>query len=148
LKIGYQDVLYMTATVWGEARGEHFVGKMAVAQVIINRARRPGWWSRQAGDGIEDDTLAAVCVDPDQFSCWRDKQAENVRRLAAGDLEMLSSPDYRSCLRAVLCALEAGIGDVTDGSTHYHAAGARPGWARNLVPVKVIGNHSFYNNVP
>ena len=51
----------MAATVWGEARGEPFEGKVAVAWVIINRSRKPGWWG-------ED--IRSVCSARWQFSCW------------------------------------------------------------------------------
>ena len=34
----------LARTVWGEARGECFRGKLAVAWVARNRAEHPRWW--------------------------------------------------------------------------------------------------------
>ena len=36
----------LARTLWGEARGEGRAGMQAVANVIRNRAARPGWWGR------------------------------------------------------------------------------------------------------
>lgn len=36
----------VAATIWGEARGESYEGKLAVGCVIRNRVESPGWWGR------------------------------------------------------------------------------------------------------
>ena len=55
-----QDI-YMAKTIWGEARGEGLRGMQAVANVIMNRVDRGGWY----GASIKD-----VVLKPLQFSCW------------------------------------------------------------------------------
>lgn len=52
----------LARTVFGEARSEPPEGRLAVAYVAINRARDPGrrW----------PPNLAAVLLQPHQFSCW------------------------------------------------------------------------------
>lgn len=142
-----KDIMYMTATVYGEARGEPYLGKVAVAHVIVNRAKRPGWWSRQVDD-VKDDTPAAVCVDKYQFSCWNesDPNSSVVRKIAIERLDPYENKSIRSCLYAVLAAIE-GEQDPTDNATHYHTKNILPHWAEDLDPSFAIGNHLFYNNV-
>lgn len=145
-----RDVLYMAATIWGEARGEPYQGKVAVGHVIMNRLHRPGWWSRQKNDGIPDDTIAAVCRDPYQFSCWNsiDPNSRKVRAIALNELPPLGDYDFRVCLRAALQVIDAVEDDPSEGATHYHVKGVFPTWARHIAPHKVIGNHLFYKDVP
>lgn len=143
LKYGEGDFLALTRTLWGEARGESDEGKVAVAWVIRNRLAKPGWWSRERGDGVPDDTIEAVCKDPAQFSCWWDKQAPRVRTL--------SPSDSRGCDRIARAVLEGEIEDPTGGATHYHTilrpqnvGKWPPSWANSMVKTKVVGSHIFY----
>lgn len=52
------DVDIIAKTLYGEARGETTMGKIAVATVIYNRAN---------GDNTK---YVKVCLKPKQFSCW------------------------------------------------------------------------------
>lgn len=145
-----QDILYMAATIWGEARGEPYLGKVAVAWVIMNRANKPGAWSRQSDQAVPADTPAAVCIEPLQFSCWNaaDPNSKMVKALTAGDaLQNLGNEVYRSCLRAAIDVIDLVEADPTNGSTNYHATGILPAWAVRKSPAAEIGRHLFYNNV-
>jgi len=133
------DLITLARTLWGEARGEPREGQIAIAWVIRNRLEHPGWWSRQRGDDIPDDTIEAVCRDPAQFSCWWDAQAPLVRTRSLGPQIELA--------RAVLGGLEP---DPTGGADHYHtiarpeaAATWPPKWAVGH-PGVTIGRHLFY----
>lgn len=55
------DLWDFAKTIWAEARGEPLEGQIAVANVILNRARQGGWWG---------DDVVKVCRKPKQFSCW------------------------------------------------------------------------------
>ena len=56
------DIDTLARTLFGEARGELYGGRVAVANVIINRAAsQVTWW----GNTVEE-----VCRKPKQFSCW------------------------------------------------------------------------------
>lgn len=136
----------MAATLWGEARGETYEGKLAIAHVIMNRLKKPGWWSRSKDD-VPDDTVAAVCVDPAQFTCWHDGQAARVRDRAKNPDLYMGEFAFRSCLRAALAVLDTPTVDPTSGATHYHTAAILPGWAKTLSPCAAVGSHLFYNNV-
>ena len=52
------DIWVFAKTIWAEARGEPLEGQIAVANVIINRARQGGWWG---------DEVAKVCRKPKHF---------------------------------------------------------------------------------
>lgn len=117
-------------------------GQIAVAWVIRSRATNPGWWSRQRGDGIPDDTIEAVCLDPHQFSCWWDGQAKRVRSSTLAQLGTL--------YELAEAVLNDQIPDPTNGADHYHAIlrpeGVEvwpPVWAQKKVG-KRIGRHLFY----
>ncbi|MCB9996602.1 MAG: cell wall hydrolase [Rhodospirillales bacterium] len=125
------EIDVLARTIWGEARGEGSAGMQAVANVVLNRARRGGWWG---------DDVIAVCQKPYQFSCWN-KDDPNYRRLQRVDTnDLYFATAKRMARRAVYGALP----DITEGADHYHAAGITPLWSAGERPVAVIGNHIFY----
>lgn len=147
LPVRAQDLDAAARTVWAEARGEGFEGMFSVACVILNRTKRPCWWSRERGDGIPDDTIEAVCHDPWQFSCWNADDPNRPRMLALTGDDIL----YRAALTAVALAIISGK-DPTCGSTHYMTRRRREkGWPKNWGeprdPIVIIGEHLFYNDI-
>lgn len=143
--VSVNDLTTMALTVWAEARGELEIGRRAVAWVIRNRFESPGWWSRNRGDDIPDDTIAAVCRDPYQFSAWNPADPNRSR---LDNPKTQERPDYQAIFaicRSVLASKTADD-DPTSGCTHYCtvAAARQTRWARGRVPVVVIGNHQFY----
>ena len=127
----------LARTIWGEARGESFRGKLAVGWVARNRVEHPRWWGRD---------LESVLTKPAQFSCWNPDDPNAARCRAVG-------PDDRAfieCLAAARAVTEGTIADPTgaceqgDGADHYHVAGLEPGWSRDQVPLITIGRHVFY----
>lgn len=138
----HRDLQIMLQTVAAEARGEPWLGKVGVCHVILTRALNPKWWSRHHDD-LQDDTLAAVCKDPAQFSCWDDpKSLEFIRTMT------LSDAGVRDCAAAITGVLSGLVGDPTKGATHYHNTSVSPKWSRTLTPSLVVGHHLFYNTVP
>lgn len=137
------DLDQVALTLWAEARGETLEGQRAVLYVIINRLKAPGWWSRQNGDGIPDDTLAAVCHDRYQFSCWNPSDRQSVRLHNPKTLKLIKVQRIRQWVVQEL--LQPGI-DPTNGADHYctRAAAKVTRWAKGRTPVAVIGNHQFY----
>lgn len=125
----------LTATVWGEARGECLDGKFAVALVISNRVKDPRWPKE-----YED-----VILQPKQFSCWLESDSnypECVTILSA----TASHPDpiWRECRCAACAILGNWIRDITAGANHYHAVGIIPYWAKDQKATVIIGKHLFY----
>lgn len=136
------DIEILAKTIYGEARGSNMPGKIAVASVIINRFKRPGWWTRHP-DNVLDDTIAAVCLDPKQFSCWNDGDP-NLRKIALlqGDSAVL-----QECTFAALGVILGHFTDPTGGSCHYAVVGTNPSWAEGHVPVCTLGKHEFWNDI-
>ena len=112
--------------VYFEARGESLEGQLAVAEVVLNRAR----------SGRYPTTICAVVVQPAQFSF--------VRR-------GVIPPADRSCdawRRAVAIARIAQAGGrrmLADNVLLYHARYVSPGWGRRLERSAQIGLHIFYS---
>lgn len=134
-----EDLDIMARTLWGEARGEPLAGKVAIAHVINNRFKKPGWWSRNP-DQIQDDTISAVCRDPYQFSCWNDNDPNKSKLLAVKDTDTA----FRDCLLATAGVLSGNFYDPTNGANHYHTKSVAPKWAAGQTPVAYVGNHIFY----
>lgn len=139
-----EDLEIMALTVWAEARGESPNGQRAVAWVIRNRFENPGWWSRNANDGIPDDTIAAVCKDPYQFSCWNPSDPNRAR---LDNPKTKDRTDYQVILKLCAGVMSADPKtDPTGGADHYctSAVVRYTRWARGRKPVAVIGAHHFY----
>jgi len=126
----FYPILISAITVFREAGGEPFAGKVAVARVIRNRARpehRP--WP---------DTLEGVCLQKAQFSCWNPGEPACSRVPIRGTADWAC---FLDCLRAVE---ESEILDPTDGATHYYNPKlADPPWAKHLTVIREIGHHRF-----
>lgn len=138
------DLITLALTVWAEARGEGLDGQRAVAWVIRTRWEHPGWWSRQRGDGIPDDTITAVCRDPCQFSCWSPDDPHYPRLFLPATRERLDYQLARKVGEDVMNAPPEA--DITGGADHYctKAVARYTRWARGHKPIRVIGNHQFY----
>lgn len=102
-----------------ESRGEHYYGKLAVAQVVLNRTTNPQW----------PNTICGVVFQPFQFSWtrhWKNwtysRQSMSVAKLAT-----IHAPHNMSDLKA----------------THFHSGGYPRGWPY-LEHLATIGNHHFY----
>lgn len=139
-KYTFEDVLYMAATIYGEARGEAYKGKIAVGSVIRNRAEKGGWF----GQGVK-----GVCLKNFQFSCWNHADPNHFmcNEIAKNFSKRADDLVVQECLTAALLVLTGRVRDDTSGSTHYHTKAVKPIWSKGLTPVTTIGNHLFFNNV-
>ncbi len=136
-----EDIGILARTIYGEARGEPYEGKKAIAHVVLNRVRR--------GDGQfrRDVTLAAACLRWMQFSCWNpdDPNVAAITRVDPDDSA------FRECQRAAHEAMDET--DFTGGATHYHTVQAPrgaawpPAWARGHRPTCTVGAHAFYAGI-
>lgn len=140
------DAQRVAATLWAEARSEPVQGIVAVANVIRNRAKKPGWW----GEGY-----SGVCLAPKQFSCWTpeggqrnyDRLLTVMQQFAAGT--PITDPGLRECIGIAHLAMGDYLRDNTKGSYHYHTAtlSPRPKWAKGHTPVVQVGSHVFYSDI-
>ena len=132
------DADIATATLWGEARGEPYAGKVAVAHVLINR------WITTTGQWGKDDTLASVCLRDRQFSCWNrdDPNFYPITHVGDGDF------DFCHCSQALREALTTPREhDPTGGARHYHTGSVHPKWAMGRKPSLRVGRHVFYAGI-
>src|SRR5690242_9293677 len=70
------DTALAAVTIWQEARGEAYAGKLAVAEVIRNRIKE-----RYASDG----TVAGTVIRPKQFSGWNSSDSNRIPSLQIDD---------------------------------------------------------------
>ena len=121
----------LARTIFGEARGEGIHGMQAVANVVMNRVRKGGWW----GATVED-----VCKKPAQFSCWNtsDPNYEKIQSVTTDDVQ------FRQALNIAKLAVSGNLSDITGEATHYHSIAVKPAWADKLVLTTRIGDHLFY----
>lgn len=127
------DIDILARTIYGEARGETYKGKKAVAHVIMNRTSLERF--------KYDMSIAATCLRAWQFSAWLPNDP-NVEKM---HLITLDTPLFRECYRAALEAMDEA--DFTNGATHYHTKAIDPNWAQGKVPCWSEGSHLFYNDV-
>lgn len=123
----------LARTIWGEARGEGYVGMAAVAAVILTRAAHPRWWGKD---------VQSVCTAPYQFSCWlqSDPNRGKLETVTASDPQFAQAQEIAG--RAIAGTLG---GNPTNGADSYYAAGTSiPSWAKKRSPVAIIGRHRFY----
>lgn len=122
----------LARTIFGEARGESFLGQVAVAWVIKNRADRAGWWG---GPDIE-----SVCRRHAQFSCWTPGDPN----LPVIQAAQPSDPHFLTALGIAALVMQRHLSDPTNGATNYYAASIPPpAWSLNMVPLGQIGGHFF-----
>jgi N-acetylmuramoyl-L-alanine amidase len=130
----------LAACIWGEARGESRKGKIAIANVVMNRADHPRRWGN---------TIHSVILQPYQFSCFNpsDPNAEKILD------RMWEDSDSGICMLLSSMAIEEELADVTQtyddlpGATHYHNLSVSPSWASRIQFLRQIGNHKFYREI-
>ena len=122
--------------IWGEARGEPVEGKLAVANVVLNRKGANAYY----GHSIKE-----VILKRWQFSCFNenDPNLHQILNLSSKD------PTLAYCQAiadAVIFERQTGIGsDPSGGATHYHTVqGKRPAWADKMPFLRQVGSHLFY----
>lgn len=137
------DIDTMGRTLWGEARNQGAAGMTAVGWVIRNRFEQPGWWSRN-DDDIPDDTIAAVCMDPWQFSCNNENDANYQKCRDVNGTNKV----FRQAQAITAAVLGGMTPDPTGGADHYCRTDwiERTKWARTNKDkiTRVIGAHTFF----
>lgn len=115
---GSGDVYLLAKAIHGEARGEPYLGKVAVAAVILNRVADPRF----------PNTIAGVIYQPGAFT-------------AVSDGQITLAPDDES-LRAARDALNGW--DPTYGAIYYYnPAKTTNNWIWSRPVHLVIGKHKF-----
>lgn len=122
----------LARAVYYEARGEEMGGQIAVAQVVLNRARSKKWPNTICGvvnQGVERGEKCQF-----SFACF----------------SHLSEPSGEMWEQAQLVADQALRGEAwlreLVEATYYHTTSVAPVWRVNLSVVATIGMHVFYRD--
>src|SRR5690348_12849164 len=118
-------------TIWQEARGESYMGKVSVGEVIRNRMGR-----LYSSDG----TVAGTVLKPWQFSGWESGDPNRIKSLLIRN----EDPIVKECMDAWE---QSKITTHVKGAVLYcnlAAVAVRPSWARDDKRVTAIGNHTFF----
>ena len=131
----YGDLNLLTSVLYGEARSESVLGKLAVALVIKNRVKSSRW----------PNSYADVILQPKQFSCFNetDPNYEVVLKAVNSSLNWLDRP-WRECRGCAQMVIGDWVNDFTKGANHYHTTACNPYWTKNEGFVLLEGNHKFY----
>lgn len=127
------DYLLGVVTVFQEAEGEPYRGKVAVAEVILRRTARKY---------MSDGTVIGTVLRRLQFSGMNSDSANRIRSFQIDTTD----PNANDCVRAWMEA-ERGSNYAPDCLHYYNANLVSPAWAKNAEVVAVIGNHTFVKGV-
>jgi N-acetylmuramoyl-L-alanine amidase len=112
----------LAGAIYFESKGEPLTGQLAVAEVIINRAK----------SGRFPADVCAVVKQRGQFSFVRGGQIPNINAGAA----------YRTAIAVAKVALADAWNSPADKALYFNTADRRP--AGRVIKVASIGNHVFY----
>jgi len=134
------EIYCMAQNIYFEAGNQPLAGKIAVAQVVINRTNHPNypttmcdviyqakWKENWLGNLVP---IRHQC----QFSWFCDGKSD----------DPVDSPTWMNSLKVAADVVQGKYGDITEGSTHYHSVYVNPYWADSLNETVVINEHIFY----
>ena len=124
LKLSKKQLQCLEHNIFYEAGVEDYAGKIAVAQVTLNRLKTKRWGN----------TICKVVYAPHQFS-WT-KQNKNPPKGKLWAESKRAAQDFINGLRV------SGLKE----SMYYHATWMeeKPRWAHHKIQVAEIGQHAFY----
>lgn len=117
------DMKCLAGAVYFESKGESLEGQLAVARVIINRAK----------SGRFADSLCGVVYQPSQFSFVRGHGMPPIR---------IDSRSWREAVAIAQIAMNDSWNSPAEGALFFHARRVSPGWGK--AKLAMIDNHIFY----
>ena len=117
------DMKCLAGAVYFESKGESLEGQLAVARVIINRAK----------SGRFASSLCGVVYQPSQFSFVRGGGMPPVRT---------ESRSWREAVAIAQIAANDSWDSRAEGALFFHARRVSPGWGK--AKLASIDNHIFY----
>ena len=117
------DMKCLAGAVYFEAKGESLEGQLAVARVIINRAK----------SGRFASSLCGVIYQPSQFSFVRGHGMPPIN---------IASDSWRQAVAIAQIALDDSWDSQAEGALFFHARRVSPGWGKTKLAS--IDNHVFY----
>lgn len=137
-KLSMNEIECLRVNTYHEARGEDYLGQVAVVQVVLNRANSDRYPDnvcdviRQGHHDSRGNPILYKC----QFSWYCDGRSDSITNLDAYDEVSLAVQEA--------IYLYNNEVDITKGSMYYHTDYVNPFWAKHMTPVSQIGVHIFY----
>ena len=135
-----QDELECLAkNIYFEASGESLTGKIAVANVTMNRVKHHKYPS----------TVCGVVTQAKWYVNWKGNRLPRRNQcqfswFCDGKADVpIDMSAYKDSIR-VAEVVYHGYRDLTDGSLFYHNTKVEPYWVTSMVRTKSIGAHVFY----
>lgn len=117
------DMKCLAGAVYFESKGETLEGQLAVARVIINRAK----------SGRFASSLCGVVYQPSQFSFVRGHGMPPIN---------IASSAWREAVAIAQIAADDSWDSQAEGALFFHARRVSPGWGKTKLAS--IDNHIFY----
>ncbi|EZP71894.1 Hydrolase [Sphingomonas paucimobilis] len=117
------DMRCLAGAVYFESKGESLEGQLAVARVIINRAK----------SGRFASSLCGVVYQPGQFSFVRGRGMPPIPT---------ASRSWREAVAIAQIAMQDSWDSQAEGALFFHARRVSPGWGKRQLAA--IDNHIFY----
>ena len=135
---GYEYCL--AQNIYFEAGNQPLAGKVAVAQVVLNRLQHNSYPTDICGVVYQAEykenwkgnmmPVRNRC----QFSWFCDGKSD----------DPLDTKTFDECLIIARDVVDGFYFDLTEGATHYHSVYVNPYWADSLNETVVINEHIFY----
>lgn len=129
-------LMCLAMNIYHEARGEPLVGRIAVAQVVVNRANSVQFPNTickvvKQGKYYNNHPIKHKC----QFSWWCDGKSDKVT----------DQQEWEKAVNLAQKVLLEDIPDVTENALYYHTIDVSPYWAPHYQKIATIENHIFYH---
>ena len=131
------EVNCLALNIYHEARNQPLVGKLAVAQVTMNRVEH---------DNFPDNVCAVVMQgfytnnhpikNKCQFSWWCDGKSDKPKDLQSWKYSLMLARHMHEGFFDNI--------DVVKDATHYHAVYVKPYWVNKKRKIRTIADHVFY----
>lgn len=133
LVVSKNEFICLALNDYWESRGEPLEGRIAVAQVVLNRAM-DRQYPRNLCDVVKQNHRRSVygC----QFSWNCDGRPDHPTEAQAWRESLM--------LAATVLSRSSAIVDPTDGALWYHSVKVKPAWSHGLRKTRTISGHVFY----
>ncbi len=134
--VSKDELVCMALNDYWEARSETMAGRIAVAQVVMNRAMDSRFPSNICE--VVKQNFFQGALNKCQFSWFCDDRADTPYEADA----------WRTSLKiaAAMLQKDSSIPDPTGGALWYHADHVRPSWTNDYETTTIIGSHVFYRD--
>tara|TARA_E500000318_G_C3558888_1_gene212423 strand:+ start:368 stop:826 length:459 start_codon:yes stop_codon:yes gene_type:complete len=131
------EVECLALNIYHEARNQPTAGKLAVAQVTLNRVKHDRFPNTicavvYQGYYLNNNPIKHKC----QFSWWCDGKSDKPKEIESWNYALMLARHMHEGFFDNI--------DVVKDATHYHAVYVKPYWTKEKKKVKVIADHIFY----